>query len=807
MIINYQEADRKIIKRRIKRIEKLFDDEFYAAQYPGNNGRKKQYVRHHSFLGRFPNPLFNPTYYRIKYLTRNTKKEPLCEYLNTFSAASINPHVLFQSEYYNEQVKRKFRRVSALEHYLKQPFKKNISPTPLFDPLFYKTQNLLDVRPNEPALLHYLRVGESLGFKPNESFNPEDYTKPLKPNNWSSLAYSAISKLEYYALEQEEMLKLLDLKPLLNTHQYFQDKELAAKIFDEQYYLSHNQQSVGQHDPLDHYLQVGSALGRYPHPLFNSNFYRYQYELQMSEEPVIHYLRSSSDNQPHQLFDPLHYRRMLEKQNIKPDVSLLEHFTQHGFENNFSPCADFDTKHYRQEHPYIRIKKLNPLIHYLKTGEKLGYNPSKNFFPIECRNGQHLPSGECSILEKKHQGLLNSRYPRLDPFLKQLENLPSEVKKILIVSHEASLTGAPLIILKFAEMIKEHHGLQPVFVIGGRGKLVPRFSECGPTYVFDHWNTGVSKNRTITESDILSLGLKKFDFQGIVMNSVESRILISTLAKIHHRIMFLIHEFGDMYPDNSFDEVGQLSRKIIFPCEMISQFAQLNSSLPINKIRVHGQGLLNEDLLRADKHKYQKKLKESLGIPQESVVVLGCGTIEKRKGVDLFVNAAIKALPLSKVPLYFIWVGGVHFQQVFERKYFEWILKDIELQGFSDKIRFTGEVTDSSKYFLGSDIMFLSSRRDPFPCVMHEAMASKLPVICFDQSGGHAEVFGDGTGIVVPYANSEEAGQQIAHLANNRNLRSNIAKRSYKKVINQFDFKNYADWLMRQFSSIKASGI
>jgi len=70
----------------------------------------------------------------------------------------------------------------------------------------------------------------------------------------------------------------------------------------------------------------------------------------------------------------------------------------------------------------------------------------------------------------------------------------------------------------------------------------------------------------------------------------------------------------------------------------------------------------------------------------------------------------------------------------------------------------------------------MSSRVDPFPCVIHEAMAASLPVIAFAGAGGAPEAIADGAGFVLPYA---DYGQVAATI---RLMRDQPGRKSYRRM-------------------------
>ena len=96
----------------------------------------------------------------------------------------------------------------------------------------------------------------------------------------------------------------------------------------------------------------------------------------------------------------------------------------------------------------------------------------------------------------------------------------------------------------------------------------------------------------------------------------------------------------------------------------------------------------------------------------------------------------------------------------------------------------------------------MSSRVDPFPCVIHEAMASSLPVITFADSGGASEAIDNGAGFIVPYANYEQAANVISLLANQPEIAAGVRAKSKERVFDRYRFEDYGDKLIDLAESI-----
>ena len=106
-------------------------------------------------------------------------------------------------------------------------------------------------------------------------------------------------------------------------------------------------------------------------------------------------------------------------------------------------------------------------------------------------------------------------------------------------------------------------------------------------------------------------------------------------------------------------------------------------------------------------------------IPHNSVIIGGCGTIEWRKGTDLFVQIAARVRESgSQTDIRFIWMGG---SQGNERQ--REILHDIRKAGLEQWVTILPAESNPQPFFAGIDLFALVSREDPYPLVMLEAAA------------------------------------------------------------------------------------
>ena len=136
----------------------------------------------------------------------------------------------------------------------------------------------------------------------------------------------------------------------------------------------------------------------------------------------------------------------------------------------------------------------------------------------------------------------------------------------------------------------------------------------------------------------------------------------------------------------------------------------------------------------------REQLRRELGISPDTFVWLASGTVDYRKGADLFPRIAER---FGAAPVAFLWLGGGR-----ESGYRFYVEKLIAAKA-ARNCRILGYKSDDYYEYLGcADGLLLPSREDPFPLVMIEAAALGKPIVSFN-SGGVAEFVKDGVGVVV----------------------------------------------------------
>jgi len=699
--------------------------------------------------------------------------------------------------------------ISPLEHFLTEGWKTYISPTPFFDAKYYIKANIDVKKYNLNPIVHYLQYGETENREPNEQFRELDVRKPFMYELWNLYAYNSRRKLSYHAIKSANKTNIYIPKLLDRLEDVIDPDKKLKRIFDGDFYLNiyPDIRDAGI-DPLKHYCEFGSTEGRLPNALFDPIYYREKnMDADDTTEPIVHYVKNNSKQlDTHPLFDAKYYSQKLKliNETIDEGETLLEHFLDRGYKKEISTSPHFDSNFYLDEYPNIRQFKLNPILHYLTFGEKEGYCPSKEFVP-DFFEFPHLSAEENIMVfrsKTKLQYYIENKIAHNKPFQKFLTNLRQVDQtdpSIVFVTHDASRTGAPLIILKLAEYFKKHLNITPINVIFGGDDLTQEFESLGPTYTLQHF----MKDAKMLEIELkaLSGSLKARVPIGALVNSAESRLILPYFKLQEIQVISLVHEMADYYDAEAWKDIALCSELVVFPSQPVKKQAIMNTKFDESKLLVQGQGLFKPEILKSNKKECIVKLRSELKLPENAFIVLGCGTTNERKGIDIFVATAIdyiQSLP-EKSTVYFVWLGEVIDDYCINRS-----LKDIKIAELEDRILFPGAVKDTTTFFAGSDVFYLTSRADPFPCVIHEAMAAQLPVVGFENTGGFVEAIDESCGYAVPFKDISAVSKILNDLSANPQKLIEKGKYARKRVVEKFDYLEYTKELGRLLVNLKA---
>lgn len=390
-------------------------------------------------------------------------------------------------------------------------------------------------------------------------------------------------------------------------------------------------------------------------------------------------------------------------------------------------------------------------------------------------------------------------------FNRASKNIESVDRRIIFVSHEATRTGAPKIILNLLKHFQERCAVQCETILIAGGSLASEFAQHS---IVDCYNLATDSTDSLASRCQQTVLRERHNPPALaISNSMESRFVSQQLFNLGIPVVSLIHELPSSYSVSDYQMVYQISEKVIFPCNWVKDQTIAKAPIPFGKHRVLPQGLLDPDIgSRVDRKLARQEIREELGLAANAQIVLGCGTLDLRKGIDHFANIARQLLAntRSKTPIHFLWVGG---GPRWEHSCYHYVQIDLEKSNVQNRVHFVGEKENVAPYFLGADLFLLTSRVDPFPCVIHEAMACRIPVIAFENSGGVVEAIGKGAGFPIRYGDYDQAVSLIEMLLDHPEIAEITRERAFERVHSEFRFDQYAESVIELCETILAKNL
>ncbi len=276
-------------------------------------------LRHARYRTLAASGLFDaPFYWNAAAKASSSWQDPLAYYVRQGYREENNPHPLFDIAWYRKE-NPQLGDGDPLLHYIERGWRQGARPTALFFTSWYTAHYPESTAPGWTPLRHYLERGWRSGCRPNPLFDSA------------------------YYLARYEDVRRNGINPLVH-YIYFGSREgrQVNALFDPAWYQADNPSLAAKTgtELLLHYLEFGAAEGRSPNRLFDPAWYREQQGLhdQDAAAPCIHYVASGHRQgaRPWRLFDPVFYAAACPEGAGDP----LSHYLESGVFQGAYPCAE-----------------------------------------------------------------------------------------------------------------------------------------------------------------------------------------------------------------------------------------------------------------------------------------------------------------------------------------------------------------------------------------------------------------------------------------------------------------------------------
>ncbi len=349
--------------------------------------------------------------------------------------------------------------------------------------------------------------------------------------------------------------------------------------------------------------------------------------------------------------------------------------------------------------------------------------------------------------------------------------------KLLLIGHDANPHGAQELLLHIGRALRDCFGVTIEYLL----------LEGGP---IEHQYEALAKTVVAVTPDERRVALQSACDRGFtcaLANTAVAANIVPMAEECGIACVNLIHELpriiGERRMEPAISGSFDHARAIVFPAPFVRD-AVMTAVKPETiraKIVVQPQGIY-KPITRDDVS--GAKIRAEFSMSEGDHLVLGMGFGDLRKGFDLFLQLWRQTNGIAGPRVHFCWLGLVDIGLR------QWLSQEIEdaiaegsfhLPGFSEAV---------AGYYSAASVLALTSREDPFPSVVLEALSAGVPVVAFARSGGIPDMLlQHGLGTVVPYSDVAAMAGAINNIVTHPPKIDTAAQRDL--LAREFDWGTY----------------
>ncbi len=199
------------------------------------------------------------------------------------------------------------------------------------------------------------------------------------------------------------------------------------------------------------------------------------------------------------------------------------------------------------------------------------------------------------------------------------------------------------------------------------------------------------------------------------------------------------------------------------------------------------------------------RIRAELGMGRDDPLLLYVGLVNRRKGVDLLLEAWTRLSP--RLPAAHLVVAGPR-RDVADPDYREFHGRLEELLHASRterRVHFVGPVSNVEEYMRAADVLVFPSRREGLPNAVLEAMASGLPVVLTPYIGRNSEIGRAGREYLLASPDADSLAGEVLALLSDPPLRARLREAGRSWVERYADVEESLDAYAHLFRALASA--
>ncbi len=367
----------------------------------------------------------------------------------------------------------------------------------------------------------------------------------------------------------------------------------------------------------------------------------------------------------------------------------------------------------------------------------------------------------------------------------------ADPRRLLLVTHNLNLEGAPLFLAEFAAFCRRTGRPEITVVTGRDGPLRPRYEQLGATIRVVDLEPLARATTPAAQNNALRAVLRAVDFAAcdlVVANTLASYWAIHAARAARRPSLFYIHEsttpaafFHGRNPAAlpGIEQAFAAATRVSFLTAATRRYYTAFSDGANYRITPGWIDLRSLDALRASRRR--DDLRQRLGLAPDERLVINLGTVCDRKGQILFARAVdllCRRYPAAE-KVRFLMVGAR------DTTYDHDLAAQLGILGRSN-IAVLPESEDAAAFYGAADVFVCSSFEESFPRVILEAMAFSLPIISSAVHGVPEIVRHDEEAVLVPPGDTWALAEALEQILAQPTWAAQLGQRARRRLEQTF---------------------
>lgn len=349
---------------------------------------------------------------------------------------------------------------------------------------------------------------------------------------------------------------------------------------------------------------------------------------------------------------------------------------------------------------------------------------------------------------------------------------PSDKKRALVLSHEFSMTGAPIVLVSAIPVLIQL-GFQPVVLGPEWGNAAPLFAEAGATVLIDA--------AQLEDSALHSLALSS---DLVIANTIVETDAVRSLSGAPVPVVWWLHDAFLGYPwvEPRFPETQARNVKLCAVGKHAT--AAMHSVRP--------SFVIDQLIYGLPDYANQPRADRVFKSDPDTLLFTTVGSLESRKGQDILAKAITMLSHRELQKAHFLFVGRVLENHIYDR-----VQKLVEQ--YPDNVSYIPNLSRPEIFALMDqcDCVICSSTDDPMPTFVTEAAMFGKPGIVSEHTGTAGLITHGTDGFVYHNDNPRELCSLLSEVIGNPECLSAMGPNCRKLYENNFTFEVFGKSLSR----------